>query len=55
MKELNTIQYDTFIREYILPNEDRDIRLQYYKGTLEFDKEYLLEIAKFNKIIIKDI
>jgi hypothetical protein len=54
-KQLKKMQYDNFIEEYILPNEDRDIILQYYQGNLEFDKDYILDIAKHNNIIIKDI
>ena len=50
-----SMQYDDFIKEYILPNEDRDTRLKYYQKILEFDKDYLLEIAKQNNIIIKDL
>ena len=49
------MQYDNFIKEYILPMEDDTTRLKYYEGNLEFDKEYLLEIATHNNIVIKDL
>ena len=51
MKEIK-MQYDDFIKKYILPNEDKDIRLKYYEGNLEFDKDYLLEIAAYNNIVL---
>ena len=50
-----SMQYDNFIKEYILPNEDRETILKYYQKILEFDKEYILEVAKHNNIIIKDL
>ena len=49
------MQYDNFIKEYILPNEDEGTRLKYYQGNLEFDEDYILETAKHNNIVIKDL
>ena len=49
------MKYDNFVKEYILPNEDKETRLKYYEGNLEFDREYLLEIARHNNIVIKDL
>ena len=50
MKEMKESQ---FIKQYILPNENKEIILGYYDGNIEFDKDYLLEIAEENKIKIK--
>ena len=49
------MQYDNFIEEFILPNEDKETILKYYKGNLEFDKKYILEVAIHNNIVIKDL
>ena len=49
MKEMKESQ---FIKQYILPNENKEIILGYYDGNIEFDKDYLLEIAEENKIKI---
>lgn len=54
-REKIIMQYDNFIIEYILPNEDKDIRFKFYQGNLEFEKDYILEVAKHNNIIIKDL
>ena len=51
-EEESQMQYDNFIKEYILPNENESTRLKYYQGNLEFDEDYLLEIAKHNNIDI---
>jgi len=49
------MQYDNFVREYILPNEDKETILKYYNNVLEFEKDYILEVAKHHNIIIKDL
>ena len=49
------MQYDKFIQAYILPNENKETILKYYNNVLEFDKYYLLEVAKHYDIIIKDL
>ena len=53
-KKGGRISYDNFIKEYILPNEDYAIREQYYEGTLDFDDDYIKEVADYNKLTIKD-
>ena len=54
-KKMFCMQYDKFIEAYILPNEDRETIVKYYQKILEFDKEYILEVATHNDIIIKDL
>ena len=53
-EEVHRMSYDDFIEEYILPGADNEERIQYYKGNLGFDDDYVKEIADHNKIEIKD-
>jgi len=55
MNKWHRISYDNFVEEYILPNEDNEIKLQWYKGTLDFDDDYIKEVATYNNLIIKDL
>jgi hypothetical protein len=52
---MKTIKRKDFIQLYILPNETKEIILQYYNGVTDFDDEYLKEVATGRGIIIKDI
>jgi len=49
------ISYDNFVEDYILPSEDHETREKYYKGTLDFDDDYIVEVANHNNLIIKDL
>ena len=55
MNKWHRISYDNFVEEYILPNEDLEIRNKWHKGTLDFDGDYVLEIATHHNLIIKDL
>jgi hypothetical protein len=55
MNKWHRISYDNFVEEYILPNEDNEIKLKWYKGTIDFDDDYIKEIATHNNLIIKDL
>tara|TARA_R100001530_G_C4175602_1_gene117929 strand:- start:28 stop:318 length:291 start_codon:yes stop_codon:yes gene_type:complete len=59
-KEMNKanwkkISYDDFLYEYVVPNEDWETRENYLKGNVDFDNDYLLEIANHHNLIIKDL
>ena len=42
-----------FIKEHILPYEDDKTKVEYYEGLIDYDNEYLEEIATDLKIKIK--
>jgi len=50
---MTTISKEEFIDKYILPNESKETIILYLQGEVDFDEEYLKEIAEWNKIIIK--
>jgi len=52
---METIKRHDFIEQYILPNETKEIILQYYEGTTDFCDDYLTEVATGMRIIIIDI
>ena len=46
-----------FIKEHILPYEDDKTKVEYYEGLIDYDNEYLEEVAtskniKLNKTTI---
>ena len=47
IKKINNKEY---IKKYILPYESDKIKLQYFKGLLEYDKEYIKEHKQFNTL-----
>ena len=55
MNKWHKISYDNFVEEYILPNEDYHTKESWHKGTLDFDDDYIKEIATHNNLIIKDL
>ena len=52
---MNIIERHDFVELYILPNETKEIILNYYDGSTDFDNDYLIEVALDNGLIIKDI
>lgn len=36
---------EKFIEKHILPNEDDKIELEYYKGNIDYDMDYIQERA----------
>lgn len=42
-----------FIKEHILPYEDDKLKVQYYEGVMDYDDEYLEEVARSKNIKIK--
>ena len=50
---MKTMSKEEFIDKYILPNESEKNIIEYERGNIEFDEDYLQEIAEWNKIIIK--
>mgnify|MGYP003631466722 CR=1 FL=1 len=50
---MNTKQLKEYIERYILPNETKENIILYYDGSLQYDKEYIKEHIKYNKLIIK--
>lgn len=39
-----------YIEKYILPYESDKIKLQYFQGLIEYDKEYIKEHKQFNTL-----
>ena len=52
---MNIINRHDFVELYILPNETKEIILQYYEGTTDFCDDYLKEVSTGIGIIITDI
>ena len=52
---MNIINRHDFVELYILPNETKEIILNYYDGSTDFDNDYLIKVALDNGLIIKDI
>lgn len=52
---MNIIERHDFVELYILPNENKQIILDYYNGSTDFDDDYLIQVALDNGLIIKDI
>jgi hypothetical protein len=44
-----------YIKLYILPNEPKEIILNYYEGSIDYDKEYLKEHIFYNTLLTKEI
>ena len=42
-----------FIKEHILPHEDDKTKVDYYEGRIDYDNEYLEEVATSKNIKIK--
>jgi hypothetical protein len=42
-----------FIKKHILPYEDDNTKVDYYEGRIDYDDEYLEEVATNLKIKIK--
>ena len=42
-----------FIKQHILPHEDDKTKVEYYEGLIDYDNEYLEEVATNLKIKIK--
>ena len=42
-----------FIKEHILPYEDDKTKVDYYEGLIDYDNEYLEEVATIKNIKIK--
>tara|TARA_R110000822_G_scaffold99790_8_gene224886 strand:+ start:60 stop:203 length:144 start_codon:yes stop_codon:yes gene_type:complete len=42
-----------FIKKYILPNENDTLKVKFYEGSMDYDDDYLSEIANYNNIKIK--
>ncbi len=42
-----------FIKEYILPYENQNLIIEYLEGSMDYDDDYLDEIANNNNIKIK--
>jgi len=39
-----------YIEKYILPYESDKIKLEYFKGLIEYDKEYIKEHKQYNTL-----
>ena len=50
---MNEKQIKEYISIYILPNDTKENIILYYNGGLQYDKEYIKEHVKYNKLIIK--
>tara|TARA_R110000787_G_scaffold185055_1_gene296843 strand:- start:284 stop:439 length:156 start_codon:yes stop_codon:yes gene_type:complete len=50
---MNEKQIKEYISKYILPNDTKENIILYYNGSLQYDKEYIKEHMKYNKLIIK--
>ena len=46
----NSKEYYDYIEEYILPNEDYKVQLQWLNGEMEYDDEYVKEHLANNDI-----
>ena len=42
-----------FIKQHILPYEDAETKVDYYEGRIDFDDDYLEEVATSKNIKIK--
>ena len=42
-----------FIKQHILPYEDDKTKVEYYEGLIDYDDEYLEEVATSKNIKIK--
>ena len=42
-----------FIKTYILPYENQNLIIKYFEGSMDYDDDYLYEIASNNNIKIK--
>ncbi len=42
-----------FIKEHILPYEDDKTKVEYYEGRIDYDNDYLEEVATSKNIKIK--
>jgi len=52
---MNTIKNKKqYIQKYILPNETKEIILNYYNGCLNYDLDYLVEHINFNTELTKE-
>jgi|TARA_Y100000401_G_C8298907_1_gene212910 hypothetical protein len=52
---MNTIKNQKqYIEKYIIPNESREMILQYYEGCLEYDNEYLEEHINYNEELTEE-
>jgi len=43
-----------YMEKYILPNESKEIILDYHNGSLDYDIDYLKEHIKYNKELTKE-
>ena len=43
-------EYYDYIEEHILPNEDAKVQLQYYRGEIGYDEDYVKEHMANNNI-----
>ena len=45
-------QRKDFIDKYILPHEEQNLIIKYLEGSMDYDDDYLNEIANYNNIKI---
>jgi hypothetical protein len=41
----SSMSIDDFVEKYILPSEDLNLQLEYERGNMDYDTEYLIERA----------
>ena len=51
--KLNKMKRKKFIKEHILPYEDDKTKVDYYEGRIDYDNEYLEEVATSKNIKLK--
>jgi hypothetical protein len=53
MKEIkeDSKELKKYIKDYILPSISKEQQLQYLKGDMDFDADYLKEHIKFNTLV----
>ncbi len=51
-RKVNNMKRKDFINKYILPNEEHSLIIKYLDGSMDYDDDYLNEIANDNNIKI---
>ena len=47
----DTTELKEYIKKYILPNESHQERIDYLKGNIEYDIDYIKEHIKHNTLV----
>ena len=47
----DTKEFKEYIKKYILPNESHQERIDYLKGNIEYDIDYIKEHIKHNTLV----